>query len=232
MVTPSYAKHPEIHLMRENLAGMIRTGRYSVNAIGPAGTNMELGHLPPLFYRGHRAGCAMTASGQTPAISLRRATHDDAQGILACLQAAFADYRDLYTPAAFLDTVLTPKTLKQRLVNMDVFVALTASGQIVGTSACHLLSPEEGHIRGMAVLPEWQGAGIAAQLLERAEAELRRRSCTRITLDSTEPLQRAMRFYEKHGFHRSGKISDFFGMPLFEYHKPLAPIERVDVAPS
>jgi len=167
--------------MRENLAGMIRTGRYSVNAIGPAGTNMELGHLPPLFYRGHRAGCAMTASGQTPAISLRRATHDDAPGILACLQAAFADYRDLYTPAAFLDTVLTPKTLKQRLVNMDVFVALTASGQIVGTSACHLLSPEEGHIRGMAVLPECQGAGIAAQLLERAEAELRRRSCTRIT---------------------------------------------------
>ena len=135
-------------------------------------------------------------------------------------------------PPHFLDTVLTPKTLKQRLVNMDVFVALTASGQIVGTIACHLLGPEEGHIRGMAVLPEWQGAGIAAQLLERAEAELRRRSCTRITLDTTEPLQRAMRFYEKHGFHRSGKISDFFGMPLFEYHKPLAPIERVDVAPS
>ena len=39
--------------MPENLAGMIRTDRYSVNATGPAGTNMELGHLPPPFYRGH-----------------------------------------------------------------------------------------------------------------------------------------------------------------------------------
>ncbi len=163
----------------------------------------------------------MAASGQTPEISVRRATQDDAPGILACLQAAFADYRDAYAHAAFLDTVLTPETLKDRLVNMDVFVALTPSGQIAGTIACQLISPEEGHIRGMAVLPERQGAGIAAQLLEHAEADLRRRRCTRITLDTTEPLQRAMRFYEKHGFRRSGKIADFFGMPLFEYHKPL-----------
>src|SRR5712692_11554826 len=35
MVTPSYAKHPQIHVMRESLAGMIRAGRYSVNAAGP-----------------------------------------------------------------------------------------------------------------------------------------------------------------------------------------------------
>src|SRR5713101_1616697 len=35
MVTPPYAKHPEIHLMRESLAGMIRAGRYYVNAAGP-----------------------------------------------------------------------------------------------------------------------------------------------------------------------------------------------------
>jgi len=30
-----------------------------------------------------------------------------------------------------------------------------------------------------------------------------------------------MRFYEKHGYRRSGKVSDFFGMPLVEYAKPL-----------
>jgi len=28
-----------------------------------------------------------------------------------------------------------------------------------------------------------------------------------------------MRFYEKHGYRRSGKVSDFFGMPLVEYVK-------------
>jgi hypothetical protein len=35
------------------------------------------------------------------------------------------------------------------------------------------------------------------------------------------PLEAAMRFYEKHGYHRSGKIGDFFGMPLIEYEKQL-----------
>jgi len=31
-----------------------------------------------------------------------------------------------------------------------------------------------------------------------------------------------MRFYEKNGFRRSGKVTDFYGMPLFEYVKTLA----------
>lgn len=152
-------------------------------------------------------------------ISIRRAADSDAPGILACLQAAFAPYRDLYNPAAYLDTVLTPETLRERFAIMEIFVAVAPSDQIVGTIACNLLSPTEGHIRGMAVLPTWQGAGIAAQLLAHAEAELRKQNCTHITLDTTEPLQRAMRFYEKFGYRPSGKITDFFGMPLMEYHK-------------
>lgn len=28
-----------------------------------------------------------------------------------------------------------------------------------------------------------------------------------------------VRFYEKHGFAASGRVADFFGMPLFEYTK-------------
>jgi len=30
-----------------------------------------------------------------------------------------------------------------------------------------------------------------------------------------------MRFYEKHGYRRSGKTRDFFGMPLIEHQKTL-----------
>jgi GNAT superfamily N-acetyltransferase len=79
----------------------------------------------------------------------------------------------------------------------------------------------EGHLRGMAVLPGWQGTGVADRLLAEIEAHLKRQGCTRITLDTTEPLERAMRFYERHGYSRSGRISDFFGMRLLEYHKYL-----------
>ncbi len=156
-------------------------------------------------------------------ISIRKATSEDAAQILACLRAAFEDYRQQYTPGGFLDTVLTPETIQERLVAMIVFVAVNESGEVVGTIACNLVSAEEGHLRGMAALPSLHGSGIAGQLLRHAEEELRARKCTRITLDTTEPLQHAMRFYEKRGYRRSGKISDFFGMPLVEYQKVLLP---------
>src|SRR2546422_2757636 len=102
-------------------------------------------------------------------VPIRKATSADTSGILACLSAAFEVYRGSYTPAAFADTVLTPETLRRRLQEMTVFVATEKSGEIVGTIACSVVNPEEGHIRGMAILPSAQGSGIAARLLTHAE---------------------------------------------------------------
>ncbi|MGB8768467.1 MAG: GNAT family N-acetyltransferase [Candidatus Korobacteraceae bacterium] len=155
-------------------------------------------------------------------MTIRKALDTDAPGILECLGIAFAPYRAQYTPAAFADTVLTPETIQDRLALMRVFVAATADNQIVGTIACAVINAREGHLRGMAVLPDWHGRGIAEKLLTSAEAELAARKCSRITLDTTEPLRRAVRFYGKHGYIASGKTTDFFGMPLHEYVKDLA----------
>jgi len=160
---------------------------------------------------------------QAPIISIRKATKRDAQGILACLRAAFEEFREAYTPDAFLDTVLTAETLQERLKTMSVFVAVNSDDEVIGTIACNVASAGEGHLRGMAVSPSMRGSGIAAQLLNHAESELRRKNVERITLDTTEPLQRAMRFYEKHGYRRSGRFGDFFAMPLIEYQKKLSP---------
>jgi N-acetylglutamate synthase-like GNAT family acetyltransferase len=155
-------------------------------------------------------------------ITIRRALESDASGILECLRAAFEPYRAAYTPAAFADTVLTPETIRDRFGRMSVFVAVTADSQIVGTIACAVIKAGEGHLRGMAVLPEWHGHDIAEKLLQSAEAELARRQCPRVTLNTTDPLHRATRFYEKHGYAASGRTTDFFGMPLHEYVKELA----------
>ena len=152
---------------------------------------------------------------------VRRAITADAGEILHCLAAAFASYRTRYTPGAYQDTVLTAETLQQRLLSMQIFAALSPPSQIVGTIASAMADAEEGHLRGMAVLPEWQGLGVAEKLLCAAETDLLQRGCVRITLDTTEPLQRAMRFYERHGYRPSGKVVDFFGMPLHEYAKTL-----------
>ena len=158
---------------------------------------------------------------QAPIISIRKAAKRDARGILACLRAAFEEFREAYTPDAFLDTVLTAGTLQERLKTMSVFVAVNSDDEVIGTIACNVASAGEGHLRGMAVSPPMRGSGIAAQLLNHAESELRRKNVERITLDTTEPLQRAMRFYEKHGYRRSGRLGDFFAMPLIEYQKKL-----------
>jgi len=156
-----------------------------------------------------------------PSVSVRRATSSDARGILACLRAAFEPYRHSYTEQAFVDTVLTSETVRLRLASMAVLVAVTPAGEIVGTIGCSSINREEGHIRGMAVLARWLGCGVAKHLLQAAESELRSQGCRRVTLDTTAPLERAMRFYEKSGYRRSGKVGNFFGMPLFEYFKDL-----------
>ena len=159
----------------------------------------------------------------TPDIEIRPASDndEDATAILKCLAAAFEPYRKHYSPTAFADSTLTNETVRLRLKQMHVLVA-NISGTVVGTiGATWHPDIAEAHLRGMAVLPEWHGRGVAPKLLAAIEAWLLSRGCQRITLDTTLPLEAAMRFYEKHGYHRSGKIGDFFGMPLIEYEKHL-----------
>ena len=163
----------------------------------------------------------MVVTAEKNEFVIRPATTRDARGILECLAAAFEPYRASYTPAAYLDTILTAGTVLQRLQAMRVFVAVTAREEIVGTIACSAVDASEGHLRGMAALPRLHGCGIAERLLRAAEADLAQQGCSRITLDTTEPLRRAISFYEKHGYRASGRTTDFFGMPLHEYVKEL-----------
>lgn len=150
---------------------------------------------------------------------VRKAEAADAGAIADCLKAAFGPYREQYTPAAYADTVLDPDGVRKRMEQMCLFVAVS-DGLVVGTVGCNV-NGNEGHLRGMAVLPEWQGTAVASALLRAAETELQEMCAAFITLDTTEPLARAVRFYQRHGYLRSGKVASFFGMPLYEYRKGL-----------
>jgi ribosomal protein S18 acetylase RimI-like enzyme len=153
---------------------------------------------------------------------VRRATAADAGVILACLAEAFAPFRSQYTPAAFADTILSPETLRERLDSMTILVALTPSAQMAGTIGAGVSAEGEGHLRGMAVRAAWQGSGVAAQLLATAELLLAEQGCRRVTLDTTAPLTRAIAFYRRHGYTPTGRVQDFFGMPLYEYAKEMS----------
>jgi ribosomal protein S18 acetylase RimI-like enzyme len=164
---------------------------------------------------------SQTANAAPHEFVIRLASLEDAPAILQCLRSAFEPHRVQYTPRAFLDTVMTRETLIERLRTVTVVVALDAQENVVGTLGGGAVSHGEGHLRGMAVPPQCHGRGIAQLLLEAMETHLKNNGCARITLDTTEPLQRAMRFYEKNNYRRTGKVTDFFGMPLFEYAKHL-----------
>jgi predicted N-acetyltransferase YhbS len=93
-------------------------------------------------------------------VTIRKAVAADTPAILACLRAAFEPYRRSYTPAGFTDTVLTPKTIQQRLNSMWVLVAVAESGKVVGTIACSVVGGNEGHLRGMAVCLNGRAAAL------------------------------------------------------------------------
>lgn len=150
---------------------------------------------------------------------IRVAQAKDAGAVSDCLQAAFAQHRDEYSPAAYADTVLDTEGVSRRMREMCLFVAVSER-KIVGSVGC-AVNGEEGHLRGMAVVPGWQGKGVGSGLLAVAEAELKKHGCHCITLDTTEPLLRAIQLYENHGYSASGRVQDFFGMPLYEYRKIL-----------
>ena len=170
------------------------------------------------------AGMAHISTQASPQYSIRPADEADQEGILNCLAAAFEPYRKDYTAGAYADTVLDGTTLGERLRGMHVLVATseseTSETKIIGTVA-GAVSGDEGHLRGMAVLPELRGAGVAGQLLSAVEAWLREQGCSQVSLDTTPPLKAAMRFYEKNGYIRSGRTRAFFGMTLVEYVKAL-----------
>ena len=157
---------------------------------------------------------------QTVSAEIRQAVASEAIFVLGCVSAAFAAYRNDYTPGAYADTVPPIAAFERRFREMTVFIA-DSHGAVIGTVGCSVVSAEEGHLRGMAVLPSAEGSGVGAELLAAAERFLARQGCSRITLDTTQVLRRAIRFYERNGYVATGRVDDFFGMSLYEYAKDL-----------
>ena len=127
--------------------------------------------------------------------TVRRAKATEARSIQKVLLTAFEEYRDFYSLKGFADTVLSEESVKDRLNEMKVYVAVNKTGEVIGTIGWQKVDVEEGHIRGMAVHPEWRGRkGPAAALLLEVEREARKEGCSVLTLDTTEFQHRAHRF--------------------------------------
>jgi len=151
--------------------------------------------------------------------SIRAARASDTGPVLNVLRTAFRPYRSEYTLTAYQATVLNATMLRRRLRSMSVLVALSGSGVVVGTIGVKTISRDQAHLRGMAVLPRYQGRGVAAALLRAAVRTARASGARRLTLETTAPLVRAERFYLRHGFRRTGRTRRWGGMRLIGFER-------------
>jgi ribosomal-protein-alanine N-acetyltransferase len=122
-------------------------------------------------------------------IGIRRALLKDFPRILEIERLAFEGQWDYYQFKASLDDVF--------LVAVD---AITAD--IVGfLVACCCKVARRGIILRVAVHPDYQGQGIATQLLEQSFQELKKKDLDEVELDVDVIKSGARRLYEKMGFN-------------------------------
>lgn len=144
---------------------------------------------------------------------MRLALVEEADSVAAVLSRAFGPLRARYTPEAFAYTVGTSETARSRIDEGPVWLALEASRPI-GTVSAYCCG-DRLYVRGMAVIPETQGLGVAKELLGRVLAygiEQRSRS---LFLHTTPFLESAIHLYERIGFRMTDEgPHDLFGTPL------------------
>ncbi len=87
--------------------------------------------------------------------------------------------------------------------------------ELLGCGALKELSPAHGEIKSMRTATAHRRKGVAARLLEHILDEARRRSYTRVSLEtgSMEAFAPALRLYERFGFTRCRPFADYVEDP-------------------
>ena len=153
-------------------------------------------------------------------ISIRLATNAELYQVSVLLHDSFIEYRSLYTEEAFLATTPDADQLAIRREEGPLWIA-ELGGAIVGTVSV-VSRGEDLYIRGMGVLPTARGNGWGDLLLQQVEDFGSGQKCKRLVLSTTPFLFRAIRLYERFGFHRTDEgPHDLFGTLLFTMVKDL-----------
>jgi len=136
------------------------------------------------------------------------------------LSAAFDPFASLYTQAALETTIAEEIIIKERIESQHYTVyAATWAGSLTGTVSTIRTEGQGLYFLSMAVLPEYNGRGIARALMDAIEAEARQLGCNYIHLETWDPLVQAIRLYEKCGYRKTGRTRDYYGIEIFEMRK-------------
>ncbi len=157
------------------------------------------------------------------AATIRPGRDDDAQGFIALIGTAWAEF-----PGFVVDVDAEMPELRALASHFagsgGTLWAAEADGRIVGMVATRPLRHDEAfEICRMYVARACRGTGLAQRLLRMAEDWAREAGAARMVLWTDTRFEAAHRFYEKHGYVRQGaiRILDDLSKSLeFRYAKP------------
>ena len=138
------------------------------------------------------------------------------------LDHAFRPFRDYYTQGAYESTVVSEDIFRERILS-DEFTVYGAFhfDQLAGSVTTRITSDGALYFMTMAVDPTYAGQGIGKRLLHTIEEEAKNKNCSKILLETYEPLTYAIRLYEHNGFRATGNKRDYSGIEIFEMLKEI-----------
>lgn len=131
-------------------------------------------------------------------MKIRVATPEDAQGLwqlrnLALRHGCVAVYEpailNAFTPEKM------PDGMNKVVAENQVFIIDCSDGEV--PCACGYLDLITGHVEAIFTLPEYQGRGLAASIIDAIKQQARELGIAQLTLSSTP---NAVGFYQKQGF--------------------------------
>lgn len=138
----------------------------------------------------------------TPHI-LRPVTAADVPDVVALVRDTLAEFGLRFGDGSATDAALSGLPGSYESAGGAFWVALDGDGGgMIGTCGVAPVGGGAFELRKMYLRPVARGAGVGQRLLDEAVAWVRAHGGTSVVLDTTEAMEKAIRFYEKNGFVR------------------------------
>ncbi|MCI0351384.1 MAG: GNAT family N-acetyltransferase [Acidobacteriales bacterium] len=154
-------------------------------------------------------GANGTPAASFPDVEFRKWSEDDFQSAAALITAAYREhvdseindqYRTLAGSLRFLNNIIRFPGCGTFDAESSFVARSRMSGAMLGLILCSRVKSDVGHVTQVCLTPEQRNRGLGQALISTAAGELRRRSCTTLSLTVTQANVRAVELYKKLGF--------------------------------
>ena len=126
-------------------------------------------------------------------------------------ELAYPLFREVYSDVPrevvdkFLDECQSPESIREQIGSGMVYAYVIVNGERVGYIS-YGIENGDMYLSKLYMFKEHRGSGIGSKVFDYLENLARSRGVTRIHLETNCRNEGALRFYERHGFVRTGEV--------------------------